>query len=428
MSTTELNPHTKLGDGRYEIVETIGAGGMGCIYRAIDHLEKRTIALKQSLFSSDTEDFDKKRELFGQEAALLTLLDHPGLPKVSDYFLEGTGQYLVMDLVEGPDLARVLETGFIFTADMTLEIASQLLQIIDYLHSREPQIFHRDVKPQNVKLSKSGQIILLDFGVAKDAGKGTILRGHSANYSPPEQFQGLTTDARGDLYAVGATLYHLVTGQKPADSIRERSRAIERGEQDPLVPLRNLNPYVPHGVAEIIHRSMALRAEDRPAGAREMLYELNHEWSKAMFENTIITSKLAATLPDGRAKAPEPEVKRTPKINADRIYKFWEGSAMVTYSPPSLVSPTSISLESLTIAFREQTTHTIVITDMNHDPVSGSGQVYVQETHRGEFYGKAISVDLDWLPDTFRLHIMKESQEGWESVDIIRQTEIVRAD
>src|SRR5687767_154776 len=135
---TRLTAGTRLKQDRYEIVEIVGEGGMGCIYKALDCVTKRTIALKQSLFSTKTQDFESKAELFEQEASLLTALDHPGLPKVYDHFRERNAQYLVMDFIEGPDLGKVLDTGFVFCLDMVLEIAGQLLLILDYLHTRNP--------------------------------------------------------------------------------------------------------------------------------------------------------------------------------------------------------------------------------------------------------------------------------------------------
>lgn len=111
---TKLKPGARLQQDRYEVVEIIGEGGMGCIYKATDHNEGRTVALKQSLFSSESEDFERKSELFKQEASLLTALDHPGLAKVYDHFLERNGQYLVMDFIDGPDLGRILDTALFF--------------------------------------------------------------------------------------------------------------------------------------------------------------------------------------------------------------------------------------------------------------------------------------------------------------------------
>ena len=428
MCPTQLDPLKRLQEGRYEILETIGCGGMGCIYRATDHKENRVVALKQSLFSSDTEDFEKKRELFEQEAELLTALDHPGLPKVYDHFLEEEGQYLVMDFIEGPDLGKVLDIGFVFSPDMVLELASQLLQITEYLHSRNPQVFHRDIKPQNVKVSKGGQVFLLDFGVAKDVGKGTILRGHSPFYSPPELFQGLKTDARGDLYSVGATLYHLGTGKKPADSIRERARALERGQTDPLRSLLELNRNVPPGVADILHKAMALNPDERPSSAKVMLESLHLEWSKAMLEKTIVSSRaLAVTIVDRKgAQSNESIVQRVKRVSADKILKFWSGTIVVTYSPSIIISPTNVRAESLRLEATSIYDHTVVITDLDYDPVDQVGQVYVSQVCSGSTSPKRVDLPLENLPESFRLYVVRGSEEDWERADIVRQKGVVK--
>lgn len=309
---------------------------------------------------------------------------------------------------------------------MTLEIGSQLLQILEYLHSRNPQIFHRDIKPQNIKASKAGRVFLLDFGIAKDVGKGTILRGHSPYYSPPEQFQGLTTDARADLYALGATLYHLVTGHRPEDAITERSRAIDRQQQDPLQPIESFNEHVPKKIAEIIRKAMALKPEERPASAKEMLDNLNLEWTNAVSEKTIITSRATTTMVD----APSPKVS-TSKMRRNKraqlkVYHFWEKSVSVTYSPRSLVSPTEIGPESLWLKIKNAKSYILVVTDTDFDPVLNSGKVYLSKSYEGNYGVGAFDIALDDLPGRFELHVVDEGSGDWESDTIVREGGVVK--
>jgi serine/threonine protein kinase len=157
-----LNPETIL-QGRYRIVRQLGQGGMGAVYEAIDERLDTTVALKETLFADE-----RLRKQFEREARMLARLHHPALPRVSDHFSEGDGQFLVMQYIAGEDLAEmVTRRRGPFPADQVLTWAAQLLDTLDYLHTQEPQIVHRDIKPQNLKLTPRGQIILLDFGLAK---------------------------------------------------------------------------------------------------------------------------------------------------------------------------------------------------------------------------------------------------------------------
>src|SRR5205814_6254445 len=179
---------------------------------------------------------------------LLARLSHPALPRVSDHFTEGTGQFLVMQFVEGPDIEEMRRerVGGAFPAAQVLTWADQLLDALDYLHTQEPVVIHRDIKPQNLKLTARDQIVLLDFGLAKGAplqtrvtASGSVF-GYSFNYAPIEQMQGTGTDPRSDLYSLGATLYHLLTGTTPPDALA-RATAVLNGEPDPLRPASGVN-------------------------------------------------------------------------------------------------------------------------------------------------------------------------------------------
>lgn len=266
-----LTPETVL-QGRYRIVRQLGQGGMGAVYEAIDQRLDTTVALKEMLFADE-----RLRKQFEREARLLARLHHPALPRVSDHFSEDDGQFLVMQYIPGDDLSEMMaRRRGPFPANQALTWADQLLDALDYLHTQDPQIVHRDIKPQNLKLTARGQIILLDFGLAKGQA-GEISRvtttasifGYTPNYAPLEQIQGLGTDSRSDLYSLGATLYHLLTGVKPPDALT-RAAAIVNGQPDPLLKASEANAEVAPQVDQVLAKAMAQNREQRYATAVDM--------------------------------------------------------------------------------------------------------------------------------------------------------------
>src|SRR6266498_2192841 len=231
-----LAPETVL-QNRYRIIRLLGQGGMGAVYEAMDQRLDTTVALKETLFADE-----RLRKQFEREARLLARMHHPALPRVSDHFAEGDGQFLVMQFIPGDDLSQMMaRKQGPFPPDQVLTWGDQLLDALDYLHTQDPQIIHRDIKPQNLKLTGRGQIIFLDFGLAKGRAGGLSLVttsasifGYTPNYAPLEQIQGLGTDARSDIYALSATLYHLMTSVKPPDALT-RAAALVNGQPDPLM-------------------------------------------------------------------------------------------------------------------------------------------------------------------------------------------------
>src|SRR5215468_6850248 len=266
-----LTPETIL-QGRYRIVRQLGQGGMGAVYEAIDQRLDTTVALKETLFADE-----KLRRQFEREARLLARLHHPALPRVSDHFPEGDGAFLVMQYIPGDDLAAMFASrSGPFPPEQVLEWADQLLDALDYLHTQDPQIIHRDIKPQNLKLTARGQIILLDFGLAKgSAGQLTAVTtsasifGYTPNYAPLEQIQGLGTDSRSDLYSLAATIYHLLTAVKPPDALT-RAAALVNAQPDPLQPASEHNPAVAQQIDNVLARAMAQNREQRFSSAAEM--------------------------------------------------------------------------------------------------------------------------------------------------------------
>lgn len=276
-----LTPETIL-QGRYRIVRQLGQGGMGAVYEAVDQRLDTTVALKETLFADE-----RLRKQFEREARLLARLHHPALPRVSDHFSEGDGQFLVMQYIPGDDLMeKIVRRRGPFPPDQVLTWADQLLDALDYLHTQDPQIVHRDIKPQNLKLTERGQIILLDFGLAKGqagdishATTAASIFGYTPNYAPLEQIQGLGTDARSDLYSLGATLYHLMTNVKPPDAL-SRAAALVNGQPDPLPPASVANPSAPAEVDAVLAKAMSQNRDQRYATATEMRRDL-HSSSEA---------------------------------------------------------------------------------------------------------------------------------------------------
>jgi serine/threonine protein kinase len=256
---------------RYRIIRQLGRGGMGAVYEAIDQRLDAVVALKET-FSVD----DRLRRQFEQEARLLAQLHHPALPRVSDYFTEGDRAFLVMQFIAGVDLAEIIATQpGPLPRNQVIAWADQLLDALIYLHTRDRQIIHRDIKPHNLKVTANGQIALLDFGLAKaqatdmsGSNSSTSIFGYTRRYSPLEQIQDQGTTPQSDIYALGATLYHLLTGVKPQDALA-RAAALANSKSDPLRPANEVHRAVGPEIAAILCRAMALSPEGRYATASD---------------------------------------------------------------------------------------------------------------------------------------------------------------
>jgi serine/threonine protein kinase len=245
---------------RYQVVDTVKSGGMGAVYKVFDQRLRTHFALKEAFVYSAAE-----RRQFEHEAQMLAQLDHPVLPHVVDHFAERGGQFLVMEFIAGDDLETLMgRRSQPFDVPTLLAWADRLLDALEYLHSQNPPVIHRDIKPANLKLTGTGRIKLLDFGIAK-AGTQTVnaAKAYSLEYSPIEQFSAAThTDARSDIYSLGATLYHLLTNSPPV-------AAPDRMGGQPLPGPQAFNPDCPPRLAQIILRAMALKPEHRFQSAFE---------------------------------------------------------------------------------------------------------------------------------------------------------------
>jgi serine/threonine-protein kinase len=257
---------------RYQVKNIIGQGGMGSIYLAEDlRLEGRLCAVKEVEYDRalPEEMLKEARDQFQREATILARLDHPNLPKVSDFFSIKERDYLVMDYVPGKDLREIMmearqQSNFI-PEERVLDWANQLASALNYLHNQEHPILHRDIKPSNLKLTPNGLVKLVDFGLVKLLAPGeitiTVLQGQgTALYTPLEQYGGDSghTDARSDIYAFGGTLYHLLTNEPP---LNVRDRFLSPGS---LTRIREINPAVSVRTERAVHWALQLHPEDRP--------------------------------------------------------------------------------------------------------------------------------------------------------------------
>ena len=253
---------------RYRIIEALGHGGMGSIFRAVDENLGVEVAVKENLFTID----DYARQ-FRREATILASLRHTNLPRVSDHFsIEDQGQYLIMDYIEGEDLQERLERIGPIDEGEVVFIGAAICDALSYMHSRDSVVLHRDIKPANVRITPAGGVYLVDFGLAKvmhgDQTTTTGARAMTMGFSPPEQYGAARTDARTDIYSLGATLYTALTGLTPEDSLAQTMDQLE------LTPVRERNPQVSKRVAEAVEKALQVHPNDRWQMAAEFKNEL----------------------------------------------------------------------------------------------------------------------------------------------------------
>ena len=255
-------------DGKYEILKLVGKGGMSKVYLAMDKRLNKQWAVKEI----EKKARDKNNAVVIQsaiaEANMIKRLDHPTLPRIVDIIDNGNVIYIIMDYIEGEALSKVLEREGAQPQEQVIEWAKDLCEVLEYLHTREPSIIYRDMKPANVMLKPDGSLKLIDFGIAREYKEqnleDTVSLG-TKGYAAPEQFGGKgQTDARTDIYCLGVTLYHLVTGQNPCEPPYE------------LYPIRHWNPSLSAGLEAIIQKCTQLNPVDRYQSCAELMYALEH--------------------------------------------------------------------------------------------------------------------------------------------------------
>lgn len=287
---------------RYRIIEPLGHGGMGSIFRAVDENLGLEVAVKENLFTID----DYARQ-FRREATILANLRHPNLPRVSDHFsIEDQGQYLIMDYIEGEDLQERLERLGPIDEEEVVFIGAAICDALSYMHSRESVVLHRDIKPANVRITPSGGVYLVDFGLAKvmqgDQTTTTGARAMTMGFSPPEQYGAARTDARTDIYSLGATLYTALTGLTPEDSLAQTMDQLE------LTPVRERNPKVSKRVAEAVEKALQVHPNDR----WQMAAEFKNELLKA--QSGRFSFNFGIDQPGGAANIPKKEPTEPPGV------------------------------------------------------------------------------------------------------------------
>lgn len=358
--------------GRYLIVQLIGKGGMGEVYLAVDQRLGSAVALKRTFYAGD----EALGQAFEREARTLARLRHPVLPKVSDHFTEGDQQYLVMEHISGDDLAKRLEVAQKpFPMNWVMFWADQLLDALSYLHSHEPPIIHRDIKPQNLKLTDENHIILLDFGLSKsstgntritDDGSGATsgstgsVVGYTPHYAPMEQIRGIGTSERSDLYSLAATLYQLMTNVVPADALTRADRMLS-GIEDPVDPLYKVNPEISQQVSDVISKAMDLSQDKRYATAREMQKALRKAYAAmqaATSEKTVAFSaeESAKLVEQSRAEA---EAPATTSFDKTEVMDFSNaaglaGAGVIAGAAANEPEPVPVDMDA-TVAFNPNT-------------------------------------------------------------------------
>ena len=264
--TTGSLPEQTLLSGRYQLESRIGQGGMGAVYRASDtRFNNRSLAIKEmSRAGLSPANIQEAEASFEREAQILAELFHPNLPRIYDHFTDGERSYLVMDFIEGQTLEDYLDHagGSSLPMDQVLNWAKQLCDVLDYLHTHQPPIVFRDLKPSNVMVSESGHIFLIDFGIARIFKPGqshdTVALG-SPGFAAPEQYGKAQSSPRSDIYSLGALLHNLLTGVDPSEQ--------------PFFfrPASQLNPAVPPILEQLLHQMLEMHVEQRPDSIQEVL-------------------------------------------------------------------------------------------------------------------------------------------------------------
>ena len=318
-----LPAHTVL-QGRYEVLSVQGIGGMGAVYRARDlrfSAVEKIVAVKEM---TNTAPDPRLRRIsiqnFEREANILASVSHPAIPKIFDYFSEGNRSYLVMEFIEGQNLENVLEERKQpFPQEEVVEWGLQICDVLAALHSHQPPVIFRDMKPGNLILRPDGRLMLIDFGIAKvfeHGQRGTMIG--TEGYSPPEQYRGIA-DPRGDIYALGATLHHLLTGRdprlEPPFTFHER-------------PIHLFNPNVSKDLEAVIMKALAYDAQERYSSAVEFAAALSKALPRTRRATGVIATAGLGTAAFAGPQDVEPrwvfkcedEVRSSPRIADGTLY------------------------------------------------------------------------------------------------------------
>lgn len=254
-------------DNKYRVLDVVGSGGMSTVYLARNERANKSWAIKEVLKQGE-ENLEIKKNSLIAETEMLKKLDHPNLPTIVDVIETDNTFLVVMDYIEGNDLGDIINEFGAQPQEKVIEWAKQVCDVLRYLHTRNPVIIYRDLKPANIMLKPDGNITLIDFGTAREAEvkdvANTISLG-TRGYAAPEQFgDGARADNRTDIYCFGATIYHLVTGHNPAE------------EPYIIEPIRDINPALSGGLEKIILKCTQPKPQDRYQDCDELMYDLEH--------------------------------------------------------------------------------------------------------------------------------------------------------
>lgn len=302
-------------DGRYEIEEIVGVGGMSVVYKAHDEIDDRTVAIK--ILKEELLESEEFRRRFKNESKAIAVMDHPNIVKVYDVGLGDRVQYIVEEYIDGITLKEYIEQQGVLPWKDALYFATQILCALQHAHDKG--IVHRDIKPQNIMLLKDGTIKVTDFGIARFARSEqrtmTDKAIGSVHYISPEQAKGEATDAKSDLYSVGVLLYEMLTGKLPFDADSAVSVAIMQLQNEPIKP-SSLNPDIPEGLEEITLRAMQKNPAERYQSAAEMLSDIDRlkKDPTAQFEYKYFVdnepTKYVPAVREETVKEPEREPER----------------------------------------------------------------------------------------------------------------------
>ena len=263
----------RLLDGRYEILEVLGVGGMAVVYKAMCHRLNRLVAIKilKDEFSRD-EEF---RARFQAESQAVAMLSHPNIVSVYDVGTSDGADHIIMELIDGISLKQYMEKKGVLNWKETLHFAMQIAKALEHAHSRG--LVHRDIKPHNVMVLKNGSVKVADFGIAQVTSQSSTVTKEalgSVHYISPEQAKGGRVDNRSDLYSLGIVMYEMIAGRVPYDGDTPVSVAIQHINGG-AIPPSQFNPNTPKGLEQIIMKALGLRLEDRYPSATAMLYDMD---------------------------------------------------------------------------------------------------------------------------------------------------------
>lgn len=255
-------------EGKYEILKQIGKGGMSTVYLAMDKRLNKQWAVKEISRHGIGQNNEEVVNEVPKDAEMMKTLDHPAIPTIVDIIDNKASDYIyiVMDYVEGDSLDKILAEYGCVSQDVVIDWAKQICDALGYLHSQKPPIIYRDMKPANVMLKPEGNIKIIDFGIARRFKEGSLADTDvlgTRGYAPPEQYGG-HTDIRSDIYALGMTMHHLLTGADP------------RPADYSYAPIRQWNPELSEGLERVINKCVSPDPKDRYQNCNELMYALNH--------------------------------------------------------------------------------------------------------------------------------------------------------